>query len=322
MSPDGTEPARTATNEAPASAPVSDKTADGRRAGDRPMRGIALMLLATMIFPFVPGSAKVLGADFAATQVVWARYLGQLLFMLILFLPTRGIGLFRTRTLGFQVLRSLLLLGSTLFMFSAVRHIPLATAMSINFTGPFFVIAFSLPILGERISLGRWVAVIIGFMGALIIIRPGPEFHWAGLLVLGCAACYALYQVLTRKLAHREDSAVMTVYTALVGTIVMSATLPFEFAAPSQPAHWLWFAIVGVASGTAHLIVVIAFRYAPATAITPMQYLQLIGAAIIGYFLFGDVPDAITWLGAAVIIASGISVAVQERRAAKRRAGG
>ena len=278
-----------------------------------PLRGIAYMCLAAAMLPFMNACAKFLGSeiggDFPTAQIVWARYAGHLLFIVMAFMPTRGPRLFATRSPGTQVFRSLLLLTSTVLYFAALQFLPLAMAAAINFTAPFIVIALSVPVLGERVDRGRWLAVIIGFVGTLIIIRPGMDTpHWSVMLVIGCAISYALFQVMTRKLAGQDDQATTIAYTAIVGTIASSIVLPFEWRMLAAWDQWLAFISIGFFGGFGHYFAILAYRYAQASQVAPLIYGQLIGSVIIGFFMFGEVPDAMTWQGAAIIVASGLFV--------------
>lgn len=286
-------------------------------AGNRLLLGIAFMALAVTLFPFLNASVKYLTADYPTWQIVWARYAGHLLFMIILFAPSHGTTLFRTRSLGIQFGRSLLLLSSTALYFTALTYISMPTAASISFTSPFIVVALSVPLLGEKVGPRRWGAVAIGFLGALLIIRPGGEdTHWAVLLVVANASCYALYQVLTRRVAGVDSPETTITLTAVVGTAVACVIAPFDWRMPQEALHWALFAGVGLFGGLGHYFVVKAFQYAEASAVAPIGYGQLVGAVVLGYLVFGDFPDLMTWLGAAVIVGCGLYIAVRERKAA------
>tara|TARA_B100001123_G_scaffold431645_1_gene553407 strand:+ start:273 stop:905 length:633 start_codon:yes stop_codon:yes gene_type:complete len=209
----------------------------------------------------------------------------------------------------------MLLLLATYLYVVAISYIPLTTAAIISFTSPLMVLALSTPILGERVGIHRWIAVIIGFIGALIIIRPSSDAtHWSVFLVLGTAACYAMYQIMTRALASHDEAETTGIYSALVGVVVMSALLPFYWEMPSGWLHWGLLLSLGITGGFGHYLVIKAYERGPAAVIAPFGYVQLIGATIFGYFVFGDFPDRWTWLGAAVIIGSGLYIAYRESR--------
>ena len=272
------------------------------------------MCLAVSLFPFLNASVKYLSTDFAIPMLVWGRYVGHFAFMLIAFMPRHGINLFVTRNLKVQIWRSMLLLGSTTLYFTALGFIPLATAASVSFTAPFIVTALSVPLLGERVGWRRWAAVTVGFIGALIIIRPGSTtMHWAVFLVLGNSTCYALYQILTRKLAGHDHPATTITYTAIVGTLASSLVVPFFWQTLQHWLELLLFLTMGFVGGFGHYFVVKAFQYGEASVLAPLAYGQLIGATLLGYLVFGDFPDQWTWLGAAIIVACGLYIAYRER---------
>ncbi len=277
--------------------------------------GILFMCGAGSLFPVMNGLVKELGAAYDSTQIVWARVLGHLIFVLILFAPSRGFAILKSAKLPWQIGRSLLLLASTLMFFHAVKDIPLAKAASISFTAPLMVTLLALPILGERIGMARLLAAMVGFAGVLIVIRPGSElFQWASLLIVGSSACYALYQIFTRKVAGFDAPETSVVYSALIGTLITTAIVPFIWTTPVNWQDAVIMASLGVFGGLGHYCVARSLTYAPANIVTPFQYFQLIGSVIVGYFMQNHLPDAWTWLGAAIIIASGLYIGWTETR--------
>jgi drug/metabolite transporter (DMT)-like permease len=283
-------------------------------ASHRVLSGILLMCLGVCMFPFLNTSAKLLTAHYPIVEIVWARFTGHLICVLIVFMPQRGWRIFVARRPFVQIARSFLLLASTSFFVSAIGFVPLATASAIGFTSPFIVTALSVPLLREPVGPRRWAAVAIGFVGALIVIRPhaSPD-NWAALLVLGSACCYGLYQVMTRKGGAHDNAATAIVYAALVGTVVTSVIVPFDFRLPAHWFDWLLFAALGIFGGFGHYFVVRGFQNASAAIIAPFGYIELVGATILGYFVFGNFPDGWTWVGIAIIVASGVYVAYRER---------
>ena len=246
-------------------------------------------------------------------MLIWGRYTGHFLFVLLMFLPGRGIRLFLTANLKIQIFRSVLLFGCTAFYFVALNFIPLATAAIIGFTSPFIVTAISPSILGEQVGWRRWAAVCVGFIGALIVIRPGSgSLHWAAFLVLGTASFYALYQVMTRKIAGRDDPATTIAYTAIIGAVIASGIAPFYWQLPQQGLHIFLFIAIGLLGGIGHYFVVKAFQYAQASVLAPMAYAQLIGALSFGYIIFADLPDFWSWVGTAIIISCGLYIGYRE----------
>jgi drug/metabolite transporter (DMT)-like permease len=285
--------------------------------------GILFICLSGALFPIMNGLVKLLGAGYEPPQVVWARTLGHLIFMIALFAPTRGMtGLLRSTKLRWQIARGALLLLSTLCFFSAVRYVPLAKAASISFTAPLIVTILAVPLLGERIGLHRLLAVLVGLAGVLIVIRPGSEvFQWASLLILCSAGCYGLYQILTRQVAGHDSPETSAVYSALVGTVVTSLAVPFFWTTPAALQDIAILASLGVLGGLGHYCVARAMTYGPANVLSPFQYFQLVGSVIVGYLMFAEVPDIFTWLGSAVIIASGLFIGWLESRRRPAAAG-
>ena len=284
-------------------------------APDNVLRGILVMVVAVSLFPFMNAAVKWLSADYPVNQLVWARYAGHLAFCLLLFLPMRGRRLFRSRRPALQYARSTLLMLSSLSFTTAIIFIPLATASAIGFTAPLVVTALSVPLLAERVGPRRWAAVAVGFAGAVLIIRPGSDsFHWAMLLMLGNAGIYALYQLLTRRIAPHDDAVTTISYTAVVGTVALSLTLPFSFVVPAEPLHWLLFAWIGLIGGLSHYLVVLAFRSGPAAVISPLGYVELVTTTAVAFALFGELPDEWTFAGAGVIIACGLFIAYREAK--------
>jgi drug/metabolite transporter (DMT)-like permease len=299
--------------------PDHDAAAD-KVARSQVLRGILLMCLGVCMFPFLNTAAKLLTADYPINEIVWARFTGHLVCALLVFMPQRGWRIFAASRPFVQVARSFLLLASTSFFVSAIGQIPLATASAIGFTSPFIVTALSVPLLREPVGPRRWAAVLIGFLGAVIVIRPhaSPD-SWPALLVLASACCYGLYQVMTRKGGAHDNAATAIVYAALVGTVVMSIVLPFNFRLPTRGLDWLLFASLGAFGGFGHYFVVRGFQHASAAVIAPFGYVELVGTTILGYLVFGNFPDGWTWVGIAIIVASGVYVGYRERLRHGRR---
>ena len=277
-------------------------------------RGILWMLLTTLLFVSMDSLAKQLSQTYPVPQVVWARYVFHVL-LLALYLRGRVPRTLRTGHLGLQLLRSVFLLGATGMFFTALSFIPLAEASAIMFVAPILVTAFSLPLLGEHVGPRRWASVVVGFGGALIIIRPGSEaMDPAALFALGAAGSYAFYQITTRKLAHSDPPLTTLAYSALVGAIVTSLVVPFFWVQPDA-AGWLAIVGLGLFGGIGHFALIKALESAPAATVTPFGYAALLWATMFGFVIFGDLPDLWTVVGAAVIVASGIYIFHRERAA-------
>tara|TARA_Y100001970_G_scaffold294370_1_gene451914 strand:- start:16116 stop:17030 length:915 start_codon:yes stop_codon:yes gene_type:complete len=275
------------------------------------LRGILLMCVTAIImFPLLNATVKFLVTDFNVWQIVWVRSIAHFGVMAIFFMPKMGpIGLFRTAHPIYQGLRSVFQLLAMLLYFSALEKISLPTVTAIGFTAPLMVVAFSVPILGEHVGFRRWGAVIIGFIGALIIIRPGSDLtDWAVFYVLAGAFCYAVYQALTRKVSEKDAPGITAIYTVLLALIVSSIFAPFDLNMPMNLEHWLAFIGLGLFGAIGHFFLIKAYSLAEASIISPFDYGQLIGAAIIGYMVWGDFPDLWTWIGAGILILSGIYI--------------
>ena len=276
------------------------------------------MCAATAMFSLLNAAVKYLSQDVPMAQLLWARTAGHLAFVVAAFGPRYGRRLFATRHPAFQLVRSLMLLGSTAFNFAALRFIGLATAATINFTSPLIVALLAAPMLGERVGARRWVAVVLGFAGVLVVVRPGGEVtQLASLFSLGTAACYALYQLLTRRVADTDLPETTVGYSALVGTVVTSAIVPFAWAVLPSGLPLVWMLSMGLTGGLGHYFVARAYLWAPAPVVSPFNYVQLLGAATTGYLIFGDVPGASLWIGATLIVGTGLFVAYAESRGAR-----
>lgn len=273
------------------------------------------MAYAAALIPLLNASAKYLSHRYGTVEITWARYAGHFLYMVIAFAPRRGLRLLVTARPGMQILRSTLLFASTAIYFTALSYIPLPTAAAIGFTGPFIVMALSPIMLREEVGLRRWISVAFGFIGALVIVRPGfGASHWAAFLVFGSSTSSALYQLFTRKLASHDAAETSITYIALAGFLLASLVLPFYWRTPESWRDLLLFIGLGVFGGFGHYFIVRAYELAPAPIVTPFNYGQLIGAAILSYAVFREIPDLWTWVGAAIIVASGIYMIYCEGR--------
>lgn len=276
--------------------------------------GIAYMVIGVSLIPMMNAVAKSLSAEYPITQVVWARFLGHLLWMALFFGPVVGAALLRTNRPREMLGRSLVFFGSNFLFIAALPHVQLASASAIMFTTPLIVVALSVPLLGERVGPWRSAAVVAGFCGAVVIVRPGSGvFQPAAILILSASACFALYQIWTRRLARYERPETLIIYTALVGSVVMTLVAPWSARPPADFADALKFAGIGLLGGAAQYLIIRALQRAPASVVSPLGYSELVGAVALGYLLFGDLPDRYTWLGSAIIIASGLLVVYREK---------
>ena len=282
-------------------------------------RALPLFLLAGVCLSSLDATAKYLVRDHALFLVVWARYAGQMLVVTPFAWQRAGPGFWRARHPVLQLVRSMCLLVATICFFGGLRYLPLAEGSAITFLAPIFVVVLSGPLLGERPTQARWIASIAGFVGILILVRPGSAvFHPAALLLLVAALCNALYFLMTRKLA--DESAYTTLfYSALAGTIGLSLALPWQFdgGAPTLRDAAL-FLLLGLFAGLGHWFVISAYLLAPASMLTPFAYLQMVWATSYGFAIFGQLPDRWSALGMTIIVASGLWLALQERWRAPR----
>jgi drug/metabolite transporter (DMT)-like permease len=283
--------------------------------GGSPVAGIVLMLAAMAVVPLMDGVAKHLSATFPVLQVVWARYFFHLLILLPLVLWRHGAAALLLRNPWLQLLRGGFLLGSTILFFAAIAVMPIADALALVFVAPLVVTALSPLFLGERVGPRRWTAVSVGFVGVLVIVRPGVSaFHPGMLLALGAGTVYAFYSLATRKLSGSAPPLVTLVYTALMGAMVMSAVVPAVWTPPGA-RDFLWMALMGALAAGGHFLVIKSFEHAEASLLAPLGYSEIVMATIVGYLIFGDFPDAWTWAGIVIVIASGVYVSMRERRA-------
>src|SRR5215472_14068418 len=278
-------------------------------------RALPLFVLAGLCLSSLDATAKYLVRDHALFLVIWARYAGQMLVVTPFALHRAGPGFWRTRHPGLQLLRSAFLLVATGCFFAGLRYLPLAECSAITFLAPVLVVLLSGPVLGESPTRARWIASIVGFLGILILVRPGSAiFHPAALLPMIAALGNALYLMITRKLL--DDSPYTTLfYSALVGTVGMSFALPWGIA--EEPPGWrelAGFLLLGLFAGLGHWLVIGAYSLAPASLLTPLAYLQILWATSYGYLIFDQLPDRWSAVGMAVVVGSGLWLALQEQR--------
>ena len=280
-----------------------------------------LFLLAGFCLSALDTTAKFLVRDHALLLVVWARYAGQTLVVTPFAWHRAGPRFWRTERLPMQLFRSTLLLGATVCFFGGLRYLPLAEASAITFLAPIIVVVLSQAVLDERPTRPRWVASIGGFIGILILLRPGSAvLHPAVLLLIGAAFCNALYQMLTRKLL-REVPHTTLFYSAIVGTVALTLVLPFALVEPPVSLRdGALLLLTGVLAGAGHWFLTRAYMTAPAAMLMPFTYLQILWATGFGYLVFGQHPDGWSAVGMAVIAASGLLLALQERHRARRLA--
>ena len=285
--------------------------------------GILLMTIGTSIVPVMDAVAKHLGDTMSPIQITWGRFLFQALIMAVALLLTMGPSALRPKEPLKHAVRGLLLAAATLCFFWSLRYLPLADAIAIFFVQPMILTLISGFILREHVGWHRRIAVLTGFIGALIIIRPGSDtFLLASLLPLGAAVFFASYLAMTRAVANIDHPATMQFASGVAATIALSIALlianqwPNSSFAPTLPTtnEWLWLGVIGVIAAGGHLLVVMAMNRAPASALAPFGYIEIVAATLLGWLFFQDWPDQWTWVGIMIIVASGIYVYYREQR--------
>jgi len=280
---------------------------------DRPFKGVALVVLSTLCFGTSDVTSKYLAASLPSIEITWIRFLVFVVIMSPAMLPGTPLYAMRTERLGLQLARGVGVLGSAIFFITGLRFLPVAEASATAFVSPLFVTALSIVFLGEKVGVRRWIATAVGLFGVLIILRPGTSaFHLAALFPVASAFSWASTLVLTRMMSGRETILTTMAYSAVVGLVVLTAMVPFVWVAPT--GREIFFGIVvGVASTMGNGIVVLAYRYGDASVLAPFSYIQLLWVSILGFFVFGALPDIWTITGAAFVVASGLYIAHRER---------
>jgi drug/metabolite transporter (DMT)-like permease len=281
-----------------------------------------MVLVAVIFFTATDTLAKYLTHFYPVSLIVWSRFAFHLLIVVVLLGPHYRSRLIRTQRLAEQVLRGLLLLLGSTFFISAVKFMPLAETTAISYLTPLIVTLMSVFFLKEKVEPARWIAILCSFAGVLIIIRPGSSvFTWAALLPIANATTFAIYQIVTRRLANLESPYTSIFYAGLVGTVLLSVILPDVWVLPQNWGHALAFVSIGLLAALGHLILINAYAHASAARLAPFSYTQVIWVSIVGFIVFGDFPDLWSLLGIAILIASGLYTATRERRSARGRSG-
>ena len=284
-------------------------------AADRRQRliGIALMCGAVALFACLDATAKWLSGQMDVLQIVWARYTSAFVLALMLSNPISRPGLVRTSRPWLQIVRSALLLGSTAFNFFALRHLQLDQTLSIAFSTPFLVATVSGPLLGEWIGPRRWIAILVGFAGVLVVTRPGfGGIHPAALWSVASALCYAFYIVSTRVLSRTDSNETTLFYSNIVGMLALTPVVPLVWTTPDGPLTIALMVLIGAFGTIGHYLLIAAHRKAPAAILSPFIYTQIVSMVTLGYLVFGDLPNRWTLAGAAIVIASGLYLLYRE----------
>jgi drug/metabolite transporter (DMT)-like permease len=272
--------------------------------GERTLTGIAMALTAMFLFSGMDGLSKYLAVDYHPIEIAAMRQFFTTLALLP-FLLRSPLAL-RTKRPLVQIGRGLCMFCSSILFIFGLSHLPIADASAIGFVSPLLVTALSIPLLGEKVGIRRWSAVIVGFTGVMIVVRPGTgAFDPAALYPLASAAAWALGLILTRIMRNSDQVLTTIFYSTLVGLVIGGAALPFVWRTPDLAGLGL-MAAMGLLSTISQTLLISAFARAAASILAPFSYSQMVWSTLIGYFVFATLPDALTWIGAAIVIASGI----------------
>ena len=276
------------------------------------MKAITFNLLAWIMLPIMDGFAKYLSADLPVLQITWARYFFTVVFTFPVMFFFFKKYLVWTSKPQLQFIRGLILLCADIGFFYSISVISLAKALTLAFIAPLIVTAFSPIFLGEKVGLKRWSAVIIGFIGSLVVIRPGfVEINLASLAALGTGIMYGFYMIITRKLSNIDNPLLTLLLTGVVGAVIISTVIPFVWVKPTLN-QWSMMAAIGIFACIGHLFLILSLKYADASKLAPFSYFEIITNIIIGYYFFSDFPDNWTFFGLFIIIISGIYISRRE----------
>ena len=271
-----------------------------------PLKGIGLVVLMTICFSSLDASAKYLTNILPLFVLLWGRYAFNFIFVALFFFNSTSADVLHTENLKLQILRSILLVAATLTFWVALMFLPLADCVVILFVSPLLVIILAAPLLGETVDRHRWIAVILGFIGVMVVMRPGfTIFSWVSILPFITAFLYAGVQISTRILGRTDSALTTLLYSSGGGFIICTIGVVFFWVTPSFE-QWLLLSWLGFLGALGHYLMIKAYELAPASLLAPFDYTGLIWATLLGYFLFGDLPDAMTILGAVIIITSGL----------------
>lgn len=279
--------------------------------------GIGILSGTFVFFAVLDTGAKWLVKALPVVEVVWLRFLAHVLFTGALLAPKHGLALLHTRRPKLQLLRAALLPTMTALNFWALQYLQLAETGAIQFSVPILIALFAAPLLGEKLDGARWMAIVVGFLGVLIIIRPGTQgFHPALLLSLANAVLYAMFNLATRSLAAYDPPETTQFLSALGATLAMTPFALLAWQTPATAQQWAVALLIGVSGGLGHWLLAVAHRYAPASVLAPFLYQQILYMTLFGYLVFGDLPDTAVVVGGAIVIASGLYLIWRERQRA------
>ena len=276
------------------------------------MKAIIFSLLGWMFLPVMDGFAKYLSDDLPILQITWARYFFTVAFVFPIMLFFYKKQLVWSDKPKLQIFRGLILLSANICFFYAISVISLAKALTLAFIAPLIVTAFSPILLGEKVGFRRWTAVAVGFIGSLIVIRPGfLEFNLASMAALATGFFYGFYLIITRKLSTSDNPLLTLLITGMVGALLVSLIIPFYWVKPTLN-QWSLMAGIGVFACIGHLFLILSLKYADASKLAPLGYTEIIPNVLIGYYFFSELPDNWTYLGLFIIVLSGLYISRRE----------
>jgi len=277
------------------------------------VKAIFYNLLAWAILPFMDTIAKYLSSELSFFQITWARYFFTVFFTLPFMFFFFRKNLTWTSQPKLQIFRGLTLFFANILFFYSISIISMAKALTLAFVAPLITTALSPIFLGEKVGFRRWSAVIVGFVGSLIVVRPGfIEFNLASIAALGTGFFYGIYLIITRKL-HSSDSPLLTLLlTGVVGAVVASFLVPVVWINPTLN-QWSLLALMGIFACLGHLFLILSLKYAEASKLAPFGYFEIVTNVILGYYFFGDFPHYWTWVGLVIIVCSGVYISFRER---------
>ena len=280
------------------------------------------MSVTFLCFALLDCGAKWLVQTLPVLQVVWLRFLFHAVFSTALTARKFRSGVLRTRRPKLQFVRAMFMPVMTGLNFWALQYLQLAETGAIQFSVPIIIALIAAPMLGERMDRARWAAIAVGFIGVLIIVRPGTHgFHPALLLSIINAVLYALFNLMTRQLAAHDSPETTQLFSSVGATLAITPFALATWQAPPGVLQWAILVLIGISGGLGHYLLALAHRYAPASVLAPFLYQQIVWMVLLGYLVFGDIPDSAVAIGAAIVIASGGYLLYRERRAAKPGAG-
>lgn len=276
----------------------------------KPLYGVLLVLCAGLLLATHDGVSKYLTHIYPLIMVIWLRYFVQTIAMIILFFPKMRLAIIRTRRPWLQLLRAISLLSISLLFIGGLRYIPLAEATAVMFLAPLIVTVLSALVLHEHVSKGQWAAVAVGFLGVLFIVRPGGALFTPAILLPVCASfCFAIYQLITRRLASTDHAVTSNFLSGLFGVIALTTLLPGEYTLDVTNTDLLYMLALGLLAMTAHMLLTMALKYSTAATLAPFTYAQIVFAGVVGYLAFGQIPDNWSIFGVLIISCSGLAVA-------------